>query len=249
MNTFKIVSKEKTDFTLETVKENFPAKKRTITQELVDIINEASNDPMFNGDEFMRSLVDYQSCMIDTGNSMREYINAIKFCAYLESEDNNAYESYKKARKHDPFILERKDDPVDSPGYNAIVAAASRYRKNPLVRQILTQSDMPLYLMFQGSRYKAVALLAREMEDAAYAKDRINAADKLLGHVKPPENMNVELQVGQTQEVIDVQEELAKQMAQIAMNQKILIDQGLDIRDVQNIGIDLNTIDAELENE
>lgn len=245
MNTFKIVSKDKTEFTIADMKERFPAKKNTITQNLVDLLNEASSDPMFNGDEFMKTLVDYQSCMIESASSMREYINAIKFCAYLESENNNSYQAYKKARKHDPFVEERKDDPVDSMGYNAIVAAASRYRKNPLVRQILTQSDMPLYLMFQGSRYKAVALLAREMEEAPYSKDRINAADKLLSHVKPPENVQVEMNIGQSQEVIDVQEELNNQLAQIAANQKALMGQGQDIREVQKLGIDIIDIEVD----
>lgn len=247
MNTFKIVQKEKIQFTMADLKEKFPTKKNTITPELVRLLNDASSDPMFNGDEFMKTLVDYQSCMIECASSMREYINAVKFCAYLESENNNAYEAYKKSRKHDPFVLERKDDVVDSPGYNAIVAAASRYRKNPLVRQILTQSDMPLYLMFQGSRFKAVAVLAREMEEAAYSKDRINAADKLLSHVKPPENINVEMKIGQTQEVIDVQAQLNEQLAQIAANQKALMSKGSDIRDVQNLGLNFDTIDAEIE--
>ena len=58
-----------------------------------------------------------------------------------------------------------------------------------MVKEILTQCDMPLHLIFGGSRFKAVAVLAHEMENADYAKDRINAADKLLTHVKPPETL------------------------------------------------------------
>ena len=103
--------------------------------------------------------------------------------------------------------------------------------------------------MFQGARYKAVALLAREMEDAAYSKDRINAADKLLGHVRPPENMDIELKIGPNAEAVSIQDELSGQLALLASNQKKLLEAGMDIRDVQKTGVDLNTepIDVEVE--
>ena len=245
---FGIVNNPGSIVTVEELKEKFPQKKSTITQELVDIINKCNADPMFNGDEFLNTLVDYQTCMIDSGASMKEYINAVKFCAYLESENGNLYQAYKKARADDEFVKQRKDDPVDSPGYNAIVAAASRYRKNRLVRQILTQSDLPLYLMFQADRYRAVAVLAREMEDAPYSKDRISAADKLLTHVKPPEGIDIELKVGPTAEAVSVQDKLFQQLAALTATQKKLLESGVDIREAQKTGINLNApIDAELE--
>ncbi|MCK5613300.1 hypothetical protein KAR91_66125 [Candidatus Pacearchaeota archaeon] len=249
MKAFGIVNKGSTDLTVEDLKAKFPAKKATVTQELADLINSASNDPIFNGDEFIKTLADYQTCMIETSSSIKEYVNAIKFCAYLESEDGCLYQAYKKARCNDDFVKERENDPVDSTGYNAIIAASSRYRKNPLVKKILTQADMPLYLMFQGARYKAVALLAREMEDAAYSKDRINAADKLLSHVKPPENMDIELTIGPSAEAISIQDNLSAQLALMAANQKKLLASGMDIREVQKTGVDLNTepIDVEVE--
>lgn len=245
MKALGIVNKEPKEITVELLKERFPQKRATITQELVDMMNEAASDPMFNGDEFIKTLVDYQNCMHETSSSMQEYTNAVRFCAYLEAEEGNLMAAYKKARCNDAFVQARVDDPVDSPGYNAIQTAASRYRKNPLVRKILAQSDMPLYLMFQGARYRAVAVLAREMEDAAYSKDRISAADKLLTHVKPPENMEVELKIGPNVEAVSMQDTLNAQLATLAINQKRLLEGGMDIRDAQRTGINLNTLDAE----
>lgn len=219
-----IIKKEKTTFTKEELQSKLPEKKNTITDRVVNLINEANNDPMFNGDEFMKTMIDYKSVMEATSGSIPEYINALRFCAYLEAE-GNITDAYKKARANDKFVQDRCEAVSGSADYSALTAAASRYRKNPMVRQILTQSDMPLYLMFQGSRYKAVAVLADEMENSAFAKDRINAADKLLTHVKPPENIQVELDVGVKES--SALEDLNMQLAEIAIKQKRSLEMGV----------------------
>lgn len=242
-----IVNQPKTEFTVEDIQQRLPAKKNTITQEVVDLINDASSDPMFNGDEFVRSMVDYQSAMIQNSASVKEYVNALKFCAYLEAEGDNLTEAYKKARANDEFVMTRLEAQPGTQDYAALNAAASRYRKNPLVKQILTQSDMPLYLMFQASRYKAVATLAEEMANAPYSKDRINAADKLLTHVKPPENIQIELDVGVKEN--NAIQDLNAQLAEIAAKQKVHLQSGT--ADLGNFGAmkpkDEDVIDGEVE--
>ena len=107
---------------------------------------------------------------------------------------------------------------------------------------------MPLYLMFQAERYKAVTVLAREMQTAALSKDRIAAAKELLAAVKPPENVQIELGIGPNREARDLQLELNAQLAKLAANQKALLEAGVDLRDVQRTGIRLNDVqDAEVE--
>lgn len=248
MGKFGIVSKPKHEVSVEDLKRAFPAKKDTVTEELVSLINDAQSDPAFNGNEFMEALITYQDIMVRGSYSMKEYINAIKYCAYLESESNSQVDAYKKARANDEFVMARRDVPTDSVGYRELTSAASRYHKTPIVRQILTQSDMPLYLMFQGERYRAVALLAREMMTAAYSKDRITAADKLLTHVKPPENVNVELQVGPNQEAKDLGAQLSEQLAKSVAMQRAMLEAGMDLATATRTGISLNDdiIDVEV---
>ena len=171
MGAFNIV-RPSTEITVDLLKQKFPAKKQTITEETVALINAALEDPEFDRTMFLNQLADYQSCMIDANASMNEYINAIKFCAYIES-CSTLTEAYKRARSNDEFVLQRWNAEPGTREYADLSSAASRYRKTKLVRQILTQSDMPLYLMFQGERYKAVAVLAKEMQTAQYSKDRI----------------------------------------------------------------------------
>ena len=50
--------------------------------------------------------------------------------------------------------------------------------------------------MFSGYRYKAIGVLANEMETAQYSRDRIAAAKELLAAVKGPENVKIELDIG-----------------------------------------------------
>jgi hypothetical protein len=197
-----IVKKEKTEVTKEELVKRFPSKKGTITEEVVDLINQANNDPEFNGDEFLDNMSTYQNVMLKNSGSLAEYMNALKFCAYLESDVTNYTEAYKRARANDQFVMERANLPKDSTGYRELTNAASRYRKTPMVRDILTQAEMPLYLMFQGARYSAVGKLVEEMEDAQFSKDRISAAKAILEHVKPPENMKIELDIGVKQDNI-----------------------------------------------
>ena len=228
--------------TLEELKQKFPSKKNTITEETVDAVNEVMAHQDFDGRTFLEHLVDYQHCMIDGRVGFGEFLNAMKFCAYLEST-SNLVEAYKKARSQDAFVQERMNAPTDSVAYSELSSAASRYRRSKLVRQILTQSDMPLYLMFQGERYKAVAVLAREMQTAAYSRDRISAAKELLAAVKPPENVQIELGIGPNREAKDLHMELNAQLALLAANQQAMLKAGVPLVDVQKTNIKLNNLD------
>lgn len=230
-----IVSKQKTGLTAEELKKRFPSKSKTITDETVQLINDANSDPNFNGDEFLNTMYDYENVMYKNKASIKEFITALKFCAYLEAEGDNYTEAYKRARANDEFVIARMNMPTDSSEYKELTFAASRYRKTPMVKDILTQADMPLYLMFQGARYKAVKTLADEMLTAQYSKDRINAADKLLTHVKPPENAKVELDVSVKQDsIIDKYEAMITNLVKTQQEQ---IASGQDLHKVTNVAI------------
>lgn len=235
MSGLGIIKKDKTTITKEELVRRFPAKKGTLTAEVVQLVNDANNDPDFNGDEFLENMMTYQSVMLKNSGSLAEYVNALKFCAYLESNVSNYTEAYKRARANDDFVIERADLAKDSNGYKELTNAASRYRKTPMVRDILTQAEMPLYLMFQGARYGAVAKLVEEMEDAMYSKDRISAAKAILEHVKPPDNLKVELDIGIKQDnVIDRYENMINSLVE---HQKQEILDGKDLHDITNVAI------------
>ena len=206
-----MVKKPVEDLTVAKLKELFPAKKTTITQETVDIINEAQVNPEFDGHKMISNMVSLQGVMQKSSSSMVEFIDAIKFCAFLEADDKFV-EAYRKTFVHRQFVIDRTGLDSATTGYKELSSAASRYRKSPIVVDILTQANVPLYLMFQGTTFEAVGVLSKEMVQAPHAKDRIAAAKAILEHVKPPENVKIELDIGvkENNAVQDLQDQLAK---------------------------------------
>jgi len=197
--------------TLNQLKQMFPEKKRTLNQAAVDIINEAINDPSFDGHTLLDSMTTYKSVMEKNSGGFVKYVEAVKFCAYLEGLKDNVTQAYIKTFSYRAFVQERMNADTSSSEYKELTFAASRYRKSPMVMDILTMADIPLYLMFQSQRYEAVGVLAKMMKTAPLAKDRVAAADKLLTHVKPPDNLKIEMDIGVKENTAlnDLQDQLA----------------------------------------
>ena len=232
------IKKNEDEVTVDTLKMYFPTKSHTITQELADTINEAQNAPDMAIEGFMENLVEYRGVMEKCQASMKEYIRAVKFCAFLEFTDYNITEAYKLSRINDKFVRDRWDAPTDSPKYRELTSAASRYyNKTNLVKQILLQADMPWHILFQGAKYTAMSVLMQEVTEAAYSRDRIAAAKEILAAVKRPENQKVELEIGFNDTVKSFQEQFDEKMGKMAEMQLKRLQSGETIKDVQKLDI------------
>ena len=232
------IKKNEDEVTVDTLKMYFPTKSHTITQELADTINEAQNAPDMAIEGFMENLVEYRGVMEKCQASMKEYIRAVKFCAFLEFTDYNITEAYKLSRINDKFVKDRWDAPTDSPKYRELTSAASRYyNKTNLVKQILLQADMPWHILLQGAKYTAMSVLMKEVTEAAYSRDRIAAAKEILAAVKRPENQKVELEIGFNDTVKSFQEQFDEKMGKMAEMQLKRLQSGETIKDVQKLDI------------
>ena len=232
------IKKNEDEVTVDTLKMYFPTKSHTITQELADTINEAQNAPDMAIEGFMENLVEYRGVMEKCQASMKEYIRAVKLCAFLEFTDYNITEAYRLSRINDKFVKDRWDAPTDSPKYRELTSAASRYyNKTNLVKQILLQADMPWHILFQGAKYTAMSVLMKEVTEAAYSRDRIAAAKEILAAVKRPENQKVELEIGFNDTVKSFQEQFDEKMGKMAEMQLKRLQSGETIKDVQKLDI------------
>lgn len=200
--------------TIDDVKQAMPRKKNFITQEAVDIINQSMNDPEFQGESLIQTASTYEAVLKGARASVPEYLNAIRFCAYMTTNGSNYTEAYKKVFADRAFVKERINLPTDSPKYTELTSAASRYRRTKLVTDILTASQVPLDLIFTGHRYKAIGVLANIMENGKYDRDKINAAKELLAATKGPDNVKIELDVGVSES--SAVQQLNDQLAEIA---------------------------------
>lgn len=197
------------------------------------LIKESLDNPEFDGFRFVDTLVTYQNVLDGSvGYTLTDYINAIRYCSYLESNGGNSAQAYAKTFGHREFVQRCTAEGRSLQDKSNLTSASTRYRKSPLVVKILTQSEVPLYLMFQGYRYKAINVLVDRMENAKYDKDRINAADRLLTHLKPPENVKIELDVGvKKDEIVSKYESLLENMVK---RQKELLASGEQLDKVAN---------------
>lgn len=210
---------------IEEIKAAVPSKKNAITPEIVELINKSQEEPEFQGESLLSTMTTYESVMAGrSGVGIKDYINAVRFCAYLMTVDDNYTEAYCKTFRDRDFVKERLGSSTDTVEYRELTKAASRYRASKLVVDILTISQVPLDLMFTGARYRAVGVLATLMETAKYDKDRISAAKELLAATKGPEKLQVQLGVGAGESsAID---RLNDQLAMIAARQKGLLESG-----------------------
>ena len=233
--------------TKEEIQTRLPSRKNTVTDEVVDIINRAATEPEFQGESLLQTAAIYENVMVRNKASIKDYLNAIRFCAYLITMDDNYTEAYKKVFGDRDFVKERMDLPTDDPRYKELTSAASRYRNtSKLVTEILTLSQAPLDLMFMGARYKAIGVLADIMENGRFDRDKINAAKELLAATKGAEKMQLDIGVGTTDKAINLQEQLNQQIAQLVANQLLMLQTGANIDEVQKVGININYVDAEV---
>ena len=211
--------------TIEDVQNALPSRKNAITQELVDVLNEVKDEAEFQGEPLLNTAVVYEKLMINNKASVREFVDAIRFCAYLVTMDDNYTEAYKKTFYYRDFVKGRISADTKSIKYAELTSAASRYRRNnKLVADLLVYSQAPLEIMFLGWRYKAVGVLADTMMNAKLDRDKINAAKELLVATKGPETKRIELDIGVKENSAIAS--LNEQLSVMAGKQVMLLESG-----------------------
>lgn len=218
-----LVTSPQVTITKAEIQQRLPSRKNTITDEVVEIINQSQTDPEFQGESLLQSASLYETVMQQNRVGIKEYLNAVKFCAFLISMDDNITEAYKRVFADRDFVKDRMNVDTSSVKYNELTSAASRYRRSKLVVDILTVSQVPLDLMFGGLRHRAVSILADVMMTAKYDRDKINAADKLLQHTASS-NLKIELDIGVKENSAVVS--LQAQLAEMAAKQKLFLESG-----------------------
>lgn len=231
-----------TAITLEDVQRAIPSRKRTVTQEIVDIINASNNEAEFQGESLIDTMTTYESVIVGrAGVGIKDYIHAIKFCAYLITFEDNYTEAYRKTFSSREFVKSRAFSPTDSDKYRELTTAASRYRRSKLVVDILTASQVPLHMLFTGARYKVLGVLLDRAENSRLDRDKINAAKEFLAATKGPDDLRIELDIGVKED--SATQNLMDQLSAIANRQQELVRNGLTtVSDCGSMGVKEQTI-------
>ena len=237
--------KAPTPVTLEELQRKFPRKKNSITQEAVDLINATLTDPEFDTSTFVNDMITYENVMHSSSLSVEEYVNAIRYCAYLQSNPDSKLEAYKRTFAYRESVSSRWTAEPGTKDYNQLTSSATRYDMSPAVTKIKTQAAVPLHILFAGLGYQAVQVLATEMTTAYQARDRINAAKELLAVVRTPEKVKIEMDIGVKEN--NAIEQLNAQLAMMASNSLVHLQAGTtDLNKLGSMKVAEDIEDAEV---
>ena len=175
--------------TTELIKRALPKKvKGNFTEEMIENLDKVVSDPEERS-SYYRNIVTYASVLLDGNFRLEDYFAAVRYVGFKLLGNTNQM-SYMKTFPHryQRLINNGKSDD-DISGY---VAA---FQRTMLVGKILEQSIVPLYISHQDLAYEALATLVTTMQETPSDRIRIDAADRILLHLKIPEVAKVQLDV------------------------------------------------------
>lgn len=212
--------------------------KGTITQEVMDSINNALSDPIAM-EAFKENLLSYTSVMKDGRFKIGDYISAVKYVSLKLLGHSNVKAYFKTfPDRHQKFIDENTSD-------KDISAYVAAYNKNKLVNLIMAQTLVPHHVLNNHMYQEALNVQFELMKDAKSEKVRCDAANSLLIHLKPPETTKIELDIGVKEDGII--SSLKEKMVELAAMQAKHIELGLS--SANDIARSNLIIDGEFTNE
>ena len=231
--------------TLEELKVLMPKKKQKfMNQELVDMINDAETRNDFEG-EFEKKVISYSSILTQGRYKTSDYIKAVEFVTHYLNGDEQA-EAYVKTF---PETVKRR---IMEGKSSYATGAPSMYFQGKLVQAIMAQAQLGIRLRHYNKIDKAVEVLF-DLAVSKSSTDRIKmeSADKLLNHLKEPEESKVEIEIGVKKD--ESGQALEAKILEIAKLQKDAYEKGVDLLELQKINFsegeedEEEVIDAEVE--
>ncbi len=193
------------------------SKKRFANDDLLNMIEAIEEEDNAEG-TFVDMVVDNENVLSDGRYKTEDYVNACRFVAhYLNTE--RVQESYDKT-----FPDKYLDRIARGISPKTFTTAASQYLKGKLVQRVLAQSQVSLNIFHTRKKHMAVEKLYELMNTSKSERIQMDSADKLLLHLKDPEESKIELNI--TDNRGDYTNDLENQMKLLAARQLDLLKAG-----------------------
>lgn len=210
--------------TVDEVKNAVPPQLRnTVNQDLVDKLNQVSSDPEAAA-AIRETFVGFTTVLKEGKFKLEDYLNASAFVSYRMMGFNNQ-ESYART-----FPQRYQGLVARGASTKDISAYVSIYARGKLVNLILEQAMIPVWVMNQDAFQKAVTTQLDLMSNAKSEMVRMQAANSILTHVKPPEKKQIDVSIT-TPEASGL-DALKQMMGEIAARQIQLIESGATTREI-----------------
>ena len=155
------------------------------TKKAIETIMEYHEAP----EEYAEQLITFSNVLKGGKYKLEGYIKAVQYVSYRQM-NLSMVDSYRRTYP-DRCFRNGKPKPKGT-----VDALSSIYDKTQLVQGILSQMQIPLHIMMVAERVKAANVLANLMMNASSERIQMESADKLLNHIKTPESVKIELDLG-----------------------------------------------------
>lgn len=192
-----------------------PSVQGGVSDTLINELNQVITDPDFR-EAFRDNMVSYNRVLSEGKFKLSSYLNAVMYVSYKLMGYNNmdAY-SLTFPQKFRGWLSSGKTN-------QTISASVAMYNKSKLVNLVYAQAVIPTHVLNQDKFQEAINHQYFLMKNAASEKVQSDAANSLLIHLKPPEEKNINLNVGI--EETDSIKELKNAIFDLAQTQNKVIE-------------------------
>lgn len=212
-----------------------------VTDEIISLIKRMEDDTGILQEYMEESVLSNFPVLSTIKVDLDDYVNAIKYCNLQQNMTNE------KAWKI--VFPERFKRLQDKGKEHSVSAHVSMYNKTEIVNKLKANMMVSAHIQyapyFHASIKKQFELMNGASADGGPVSAHVQhlAAKELAELTKMPEDNTIELRIGQTEDAKESQDDMIKQMSDIAKQQRELLKQGYKLEDVQKINISIKSED------
>lgn len=198
-------------FTKEELVQALPATiQGGVSDDLVNELNQVITDPDFR-EAFRENMISYNRVLSEGKFKLSSYMNAVMYVSYKLMGYNNM-DAYSLT-----FPVKWKQWMSQGKTAQTMSASIAMYNKSKLVNLVYAQAVIPTHVLNQDKFQEAINHQFFLMKNAQSEKVQSDAANSLMIHLKPPEEKQVNLNIGL--EETDSIKELKNVIVQLADQQ------------------------------
>jgi len=206
-----------TELTIHQVRACAPTGvRKNITQKIVDLINSSIDDSEIR-DVYRENVLSWINVLQEGKWKISDYANAVKYVTYKLLGDTQMSSWVK-------VFPDRFQRLVDKGVPNKNISAhVTMYNKTPLVLKIHERTLPAIHLLNSDILQEAINVEATLMRTSSSDTVRMKAAAILIEHLKAPESLKVDINVGVSNDTV---EDLRSITRALAVEQKRMIESG-----------------------
>lgn len=197
--------------------------KGSASQELADTVNTLTTDPEA-ARTIRETFIGYTNVLKEGKFRIQDYANAAAYVSYKLMGYNNR-ESYTRTFQDRYMDLVAKGC-TD----REISAYVSVYNRGKLVNLIMEQALIPVWVLNQDAFQEAVRTQVAIMTSGKSEMVRMQAANSILTHIKPPEKKQLEIAITTSEH--SGMDDLRAMLTSLALRQQEMIQLGATTKEI-----------------